>query len=238
MASKTWTVYVGQDPINLKLYVGMTSMALNTRVNSHRAASKGSRHALPVYQHTREHGFELMQFSSVSEHSEKSLAYKYEEDLTIILRAMLGNDCVLNRVNGPGTGRVITEDTRKKLAVSRNGEKSPHYDHTLYDFYHMDHGDVRCTKYQLRIKYSLSDSHVSQVCSGKREHVGGWRVRGSSWKHAKPSKVYTFVHPVHGEVTCTQAELSRGYNVEDSSISSMVRGRRPTAGGWKLKSPG
>lgn len=56
-------------------------------------------------------------------------------------------------------------------------------------------------------------------------------------KDKKQLKIrYIFTHPDHGTVECTQAELSKNYNINDSSVSNIVLSKRSTAKGWALGS--
>lgn len=62
------------------------------------------------------------------------------------------------------------------LTGDKNSNKNPNYDHTIYQFQHRDGQIEISTRFDLQMKYNLSQSQLSQVISGKIKTVRGWRV--------------------------------------------------------------
>lgn len=63
------------------------------------------------------------------------------------------------------------------IIAANSGVKNSNYNHTIYDFTHEEHGDVSCTQWELRKKYGLRHSNLSQVCSGEKGSHKGWRIK-------------------------------------------------------------
>lgn len=63
------------------------------------------------------------------------------------------------------------------IISANSGVKNSNYNHTIYNFTHPEHGDVDCTQWDLRKKYGLRHSNLSQVCSGQKGSHKGWRIK-------------------------------------------------------------
>jgi len=57
------------------------------------------------------------------------------------------------------------------------GENHPQYDHTIYHFINDNGTEELCTRYHLRVKYSLDDGNLCMLIKGKRKSHGGWRIK-------------------------------------------------------------
>jgi len=49
-------------------------------------------------------------------------------------------------------------------------------DQTIHTFVHMNGKTETCTKYQLRIKYSLPQGNLSNMVAGRKKSCGGWTI--------------------------------------------------------------
>ena len=93
----------------------------------------------------------------------------------------------------PHRGLKHSEETRKKMSESRKGVKHPMYgqhhseetkrkmgeaqaDKTLYRFIHDTHGEITCTRYELRKKYNLDRSNTTSLIKGRLKSHKGWRI--------------------------------------------------------------
>ena len=101
-------------------------------------------------------------------------------------------------------GRTHTQKTRKLMSKAMSGKNNPNYgkkgkNHhmygkqhssearkkmsqahispTKYTFIHNDGSVENCTQYELKMKYSLDKSGVSQIISGKVKTCKGWRIK-------------------------------------------------------------
>lgn len=105
--------------------------------------------------------------------------YKHkEESIKIISEKLKGN------TNRKGTKQ--TEEAKKLISESSKGrlhkEESKilisikKRNKNIYKFIHEIYGIEICTMYELRIKYNLNHSHLSNIISGKRNIHKGWKI--------------------------------------------------------------
>lgn len=90
-------------------------------------------------------------------------------------------------------GKKASEELRAKFRLINSGERNPHYgkhhsleakqkqseckkDKTVYKFIHPIYGIEECTQYELRTKYSLTQTCVSDLCNKKQKCHKKWRL--------------------------------------------------------------
>lgn len=56
------------------------------------------------------------------------------------------------------------------------GKNNPNFDTNLYNFYHKDHGSVRCLRSELIKKYNLLYNKVSGLIKGNIKSHKGWSL--------------------------------------------------------------
>lgn len=66
-------------------------------------------------------------------------------------------------------GKKDSDDTRLKKKIG-------HQDHTVYHFKHAVHGDLYCTRHQLREAYPMSESGVRHMFTKNSRPSKGWIV--------------------------------------------------------------
>ena len=71
--------------------------------------------------------------------------------------------------NHPMYGKKLSSEARKKMSQA-------HISPTKYTFIHNDGSVENCTQYELKMKYSLLKSGVSQMVRGKMKTYRGWRL--------------------------------------------------------------
>lgn len=122
-----------------------------------------------------------------------------------------------------------------------SGSKNPTYDHTLYDFVHPDHGEVRATRYEMCKKYGLNTCQLGTVVRGQRTHHRGWHLKGITPNHQKgehhpffiPTE-YTFWHSQHGTRVSTRYHLAKEFDLHPANLMMMMRGKYQSTKGWRL----
>jgi hypothetical protein len=124
------------------------------------------------------------------------------------------------------------ENSRRSFAV---GQK--------FEWYHRDHGIYYLTQIELSRKFNLESGHLSAVTLGKLNHFKGWTLAStpelSEYKNLNGSKI-NWYHEEHGEVFCTQAELTMRFpemGLTSSALSLVSRGKRNHHKGWRVKDP-
>ena len=90
-------------------------------------------------------------------------------------------------------GKNASRETKLKMSEARKGSKHPSYDHTIYHFYHPEHGEKFCTQYELKKTFMLNSGCLSLVINGKKTQHKKWkRSKTSFWKDLWPSTVRYF----------------------------------------------
>ena len=107
----------------------------------------------------------------------------------------------------------------KEAKERLSGLNNPFSDKRIYLFYHKTHGYLKCSQFELRIKYDLSSSHLSQMIKKKRYSVNGWAlcnekseypIIGSDRK--KDKRIFFWTHPIYGNRKCNKHELIQEFN--------------------------
>jgi hypothetical protein len=113
-----------------------------------------------------------------------------------------------------------------------------------FDFVHEDGREFAGTKFDLATKHGLSVRGLHLVAIGKRMSFSGWRLKSTSADligpkrgkrhHAYNNEVHRFIGPDGKTERCTQHELCERYGLDVRNISTVLKGRRKSAYGWKL----
>lgn len=76
-------------------------------------------------------------------------------------------------------GRKQSNSFRKKRSLATQGSKNPKYDHTVYNFCHIETGELYSgTQYSFYTKYGLRAGNVNSMVRGKDKSVKGWILLG------------------------------------------------------------
>jgi len=151
-------------------------------------------------------------------------------------------------------------DFREKLVKANQkrwrqpGSKDKYIDETLFVWKHSEHGTVRATRYDLKEKYQLTSSALSDLVFSSQPSYKGWSVVSAIidgievdvriWAETKGAeranvarrdpKVYTWSHQDHGVIQCTQYDFRRRFELNKKSVSKLVNGKLKTLKGWSL----
>lgn len=135
----------------------------------------------------------------------------------------------------------LSADEIKRLGELNRGENNHSYDHAIRTFYHKNGNIETCTQFELRTKYHLKASNLSEVINGNQKSTKGWRITEKASKDMtgkmQPgcNTLYTFRHRTGIIVTLTQRELFVKYNLPTrSGISNLCSGRVKAYKGWRL----
>lgn len=131
------------------------------------------------------------------------------------------------------------KDTHGYCIVSliKSGVKKTHAVHRLV-----------CNAFLPKSENTLQVNHINGIKSDNRlenleritakentQHAHKTGLVKSGLEHHKADKKqYSFVHPVHGVVVCTQYELIKDYKASRCNLSSLINGTRKTVSGWRL----
>jgi hypothetical protein len=125
-----------------------------------------------------------------------------------------------------------------KISQRAKGLRNPFADHNKYDFWHPTHGYLTCTQYELRSKYLLNDSHVSNVVRGSRYETKGWRLAINKGRPDSRQKhqIFKLFHPDHGIFTGTKLDFQKAFpEMEQSRVCRLLSGKYNSSGGWVVK---
>lgn len=156
-------------------------------------------------------------------------------------KAGIDHDTALRILRASGVLRDASE--RQKMRVRKLGRR--HYAEAagahIHEFQHPEHGSFRGYQFEFREKFGLPVSCVSQLCTGCRSELAGWRLVGAPKKTANRDKqvlkVHTFTHPTHGEFTGSQRDFLRAFGgMTQAGVSGLVNGRWDAYKRWEIKS--
>jgi hypothetical protein len=143
---------------------------------------------------------------------------------------------------GTGVLRNMTSGGDGICSEDQMADKSPRYDHTIYDFTHKDGRTEHCTQYELRTKYNLDAGHLNRVVKQGRPSVNGWRLTsynkpdGRGGHNRKTSSTDLCLINKNGQqFTGTQRSFLIQYpEVKSSCLSKLINNDRQSAKGWSL----
>lgn len=163
----------------------------------------------------------------------------------------------------PLIGRTLPEEVRRKMSKSKSGKNHPKYDHTIYTFYHAEHGEVSSTRYDLSKTYNIQYNLLHHIVKGNTKMVKGWSL-DKEWverkkiiqqnknkpkvpyKHSEETKkkisqklstdtqIYTFYNKEYGFYHCTRYALCKKFDLNSSNIKAIVDGSRISTKGWTV----
>lgn len=135
---------------------------------------------------------------------------------------------------------VAARGDQFKFGVGRN---HPNYDHTTYNFIHIDGSVLNGTKQDIIQTCNIDPSSISALCKGKRKSVQGWRLvttsiqdigQGHKNHYRYDHTIYEFIRPDGIKFTGTKYDFRHKYNLESSGVSSVCSGKRRSLLGWRL----
>lgn len=164
-------------------------------------------------------------------------------------------------VGGRGrSGQRSKELTRKKISLSKTGDKHPmygkrhkpstinamkgtHVNTDVYTFNHPNHGEFIGNVSELKAAFGLSYGDANNlramVRTRRYNHVKGWSAQGVSSPVSKPkgiggknNEVRSLIHKDGTKFTGTQSEHNALYNVR--SICLLWSGKAITRNGWRV----
>jgi hypothetical protein len=84
------------------------------------------------------------------------------------------------KISSSHIGIRPSAETLEKMSKSKIGKavgkNSPSYDMTERRFFHQDHGEFVGTRGELILAHKLASGCISELISGKRQSVKGWRI--------------------------------------------------------------
>jgi len=128
----------------------------------------------------------------------------------------------------------------KKISEKSIGLRNPFADHRIHKVWHKEHGFINETNYGLRSKYNVKPAHLSDMLNGKRFDAHGWRLaeNANKLKPSIDSRVFKWLHPIHGERNCIKVDLMKEFpDLDQGSLCHMIAGRVKSTKGWRMVKP-
>lgn len=116
-------------------------------------------------------------------------------------------------------------------------EELNRWEQTLLDF---NQGNKLCMNIAKDAEASarglkFSEEHkrkIGEAQKGEKNHMYG---KTGEKHHNYDHTLHTFTHEEHGEVTCTQNQLRRKYNLNSGHLAKVIKGKRKSHKGWRKK---
>lgn len=170
MESGIYRIKVGR-----RYYIGRTNN-LARRNSRHRRDLEKGQHHNPILQNSynknKDYEFTVLGICSL-------------EDLEAFEQHFLDNtnNCNLkdasrgfeygNKVN---LGRKHSKEHKKKNSLAKGGRRNPSYNPNVFRFEHPELGSEKLTSFDMRVKYGIGQSHMSNLVRGKRKTAKGWSI--------------------------------------------------------------
>lgn len=190
MVIRTHIVYIAVGKMDGMIYVGSTSLSLKDRVRCHLSDMKrGKRSKFISYISST--GIDNISFKQLTDRVPKEEAILIETMLTKFLMRADDGKITLNLRAGNelsdsqllAVRRIRGEDVKKRMSVAQrtvkrnnHGVLNSNYDNKIYSFHHSEHGMVASTQYDLRTRFCLNASCVSELINGTPKTHKGWAL--------------------------------------------------------------
>lgn len=161
------------------------------------------------YDNSKEYWFSHKDYGTVKS-TQHELASKYNIDCSHLSKVVSGK-------RRSGKGWVLG--------------KTPKIINSIYCFSHKDHGTVWSTQCDLIKNFGLDQGSLNKVVLKRFLSCKGW-VLGSKIKTIY--KTYKFSHKVHGFLETTQSKLVHAFNLDQSTLSKVVKGKTKSTKGWSI----
>lgn len=111
----------------------------------------------------------------------------------------------------------------------------------IHSFYHPDHGVIKCTSKELHNLFpqyfTTKECNVYELTKKRCYLLFGWCLAENKNNYEKltnKSSKVTLIHPEHGTKTLRRVEFKKLYNICDSSMTLLIKGKYKNCQGWKL----
>lgn len=228
-------IYILENKINGKCYVGQTCVGFYKRKYAHKISKYPIGHAI------RYHGWDSFNIYSF-ECDEEDLDY-FERGFIKQMKSFAPNG--YNLESGGNKNKHLSEETKRKVSESKSGvsvnagRKNPNYGKKLTEEHRIKIGNaIRGRKHSVetRRKLSIMWSGVHNNMYG-RHHSEETKMKLSKMNSGKNNILSKKVRCIETDkIYHSQCEASRILNINQANISSCCRGLRNTASGchWEF----
>jgi hypothetical protein len=118
-----------------------------------------------------------------------------------------------------------------------SGELHPCYDHAEHHFIHSDGREFVGTKYNLRRKFNINSSQLSELFNDNIASAKGWRIFGKDESKVllRQRKVHHLIHLNGTEFIGTRSEFRINYpDIKRQYIDFLISGKIKSTNGWSI----
>lgn len=236
-------VYRIYNIVNGKFYIGSTTWSFQKRWRTHRNQLRKNRHNNPHLQYSwNKHGESNFIFEII-ESCDKSKCFQREQHYIDTLNPQY------NILPNAGTvrGYKHTNATKALIGAASAGKNHPCYSGE-HRFYHPEHGIFEGSIVSFWKQFNLRKSLPYKLSQGLLNKSHGWIYLGKTSDPIPENLVSTYQsrlsndRPIHcfihrdGQIfRGTMPNFINHYQIDRSTISKLVRGKRRMAFGWTIK---
>ena len=217
-------------------YVGQTTQSLNRRITQHKVDAKKQRTEKQnwIFQNGRFNLKHKILYEGIElDFYEKKHIAEFKSKSCVLYNMTEGG-------SGDGTKGYRHTDTEKL----RRSLENPGRDYKIYTFKNINGDSFTGTRVDFRNYSNLSRVRIGNLINRKTKFSNGWyeitaapfvlNEKGAPKRNEnrRSKSIYNFVHPAFGGEKCTCYDLIQKYNLDDSKIYSVVKGKRKHHKGW------
>jgi group I intron endonuclease len=163
-------IYVIQNKINDKRYIGSTARSIQTRFNEHRSKLlKGIHPNKHLQSSVNKYGIDNFEFS-ILRYCDATEVLSIEQEFLDRLKPEYN----IRETAESNLGFKQTEEFKLRFSEAMKGVNNPKADKTIYTFINIDGIIEHCNIYDLATKYNLRLSGISLLSKGKAKQYKGW----------------------------------------------------------------
>lgn len=137
----------------------------------------------------------------------------------------------------PFYGKKHTNETKNWLSERQQGELSPVYDSTIYQFINHETAYVFFgTQYQFRTAFNFDSGNINRLIKKKIQSYNGWTLVGNTIPKKGPApsnKIYTIVSNSNEVFLGTRKEIMEKLKTKD--VSRFLAKKVKKCKGWELR---
>jgi hypothetical protein len=130
----------------------------------------------------------------------------------------------------------VNAKKKRTLGYQKKAIERAAADTRIHEFVNIKTGEtITCSVTALAIKYKLNISNLSDMSTGSRMIVTGWRIANAKHVHGlTDQKKFNFVHISGATEYCNRKELEKKYDINSGNLSEMMNGNRKSCKGWRV----
>lgn len=159
MININYKVYIHKNLINDKKYIGITKQNPKRRWNN----GNGYKHNFYFYRAIKKYGWSNFEHLILFDNLAKEEAEQIEIEL-ITYHKSTNPKFGYNIESGGNVGKILTENTKRKISLSQKGLQSGEKNPRAVTIYCIETGEKFTTFKDAGAKYNITTSHIKDAC--------------------------------------------------------------------------